>query len=123
MRWCSLLLVLVCGCAVPMADVSGTVLMDGKPLGEGEIIFEETDQSKTPVGCKVTKGEYQVKMLPGSKLVRITASRPTKIPDPVMGAAAREHMIGQEYNAKSTLKVEVSAGVTKGVNFEVKSIP
>jgi hypothetical protein len=115
---------LAAGCGgMSEAQVSGTVLLDGKPLQEGDIIFEEVDKTKTPAGGKVSDGKYTLKVQPGSKVVRITASRPTKKPDPVMGASARESMIAREFNENTTLRVQIQPGQNEGVNFEVKSIP
>jgi hypothetical protein len=119
-----LMALLAAGCGgVADAHVSGTVLMDGRPLAEGDIIFEEMDKSKTPAGGKIVDGKYTLTVQPGSKLVRITASRPTRKPDPVMGAAARESMIAKEFNEKTTLRTNIQPGPNEGVDFEVKSIP
>lgn len=115
---------LICiGCGDGLAQVSGTVLIDGQPLPEGEIIFEESDKSKTPAAGKVIAGKYTVRVVPGTKLVRISASRPTKIPDPVMGAAAREALIGREFNIETGLTHEVVAGSKEGVDFNVEALP
>jgi hypothetical protein len=111
------------GCGSSEAEVSGTVLMDRQPLKEGDIIFEEEDNSKTPVAGMIVDGKYTVKMVPGNKRVRIKASRPTKTPDPVMGTAARESMIAREFNEQSKLTVDVKPGQQRDVNFEVTSIP
>lgn len=111
------------GCGGPTeAEVSGTVYMDGKPLKEGDIIFEEMDKSKTPAAGKIADGKFTLKVTPGSKIVRVNASRPTKKPDPVMGSAAKEEMIAKEYNELSILKAEIK-GKTEDLRFEVKSIP
>jgi hypothetical protein len=113
----------VAGCGVSEAEVSGTVTMDKQPLKEGDIVFEESDKSKTPAAGKIVEGRYTVKVLPGSKIVRITASRPTKKPDPVMGSAAREPMIAKEFNEHSTLRAEIRPGKQDAVDFDVKSVP
>jgi hypothetical protein len=114
---------LVAGCGVSEAEVSGTVTMDRRRLKEGDIVFEESDKSKTPAAAKIVEGRYTLKVLPGSKIVRITASRPTKKPDPVMGSAAREPMIAEEFNEHSTLRAEVRPGKQDAVDFDVKSVP
>ena len=113
----------VAGCGVSEAEVSGMVTMDKQPLKEGDIIFEESDKSKTPAAGKIVEGRYMLKVLPGSKIVRITASRPTKKPDPVMGSAAREPMIAKEFNEQSTLRAEIRPGKQDAVDFDVKFVP
>jgi hypothetical protein len=107
----------------PLAEVKGTVRLDGQLLAEGEIIFEADEQDATPEATMIVNGEYQLQLPPGKKIVRINASRPTKIPDPVMGAAARESMILPEFNTESTLRVELKAGKQTGVDFEVQGVP
>jgi hypothetical protein len=111
------------GCGSGEAEVSGLVRVNGEPLAEGDIIFEESDKSKTPAAAKIVAGKYELKVLPGKKVVRISASRPTAKPDPVMGAAAREAAIAKEFNTNSSLKVEIKSGNNKDVNFDVKPAP
>lgn len=66
-----------CNSAEAPSEVSGTVTMDGVPLAEGEIIFEASDNSKTPSAGMIKDGKYTAQVLPGSKKVKISASRPT----------------------------------------------
>jgi hypothetical protein len=113
----------VAGCGGSEAEVSGSVTVDGQPLKDGDIIFEAADGSITPAAGKIVDGTYALKVLPGPKKVRINASRPTKKPDPVMGAAARESMIAAEFNEQTRLTADIKGGRQTGVNFEVKSIP
>ncbi|MFO0866428.1 MAG: hypothetical protein U0744_17580 [Gemmataceae bacterium] len=115
-----LYLLTLAGCSNGEAQVSGFVRLNGEPLAEGDIIFEETDKSKTPAAGKIVAGKYELKVLPGNKTVRINASRPTAKPDPLMGAAARESAIAKEFNERSTLKAEIKSGENKDVNFDVK---
>lgn len=128
MRWMPVLAAVIpmilvgCGGEKP-AEVSGTVFMDGQPLKEGEIIFEATDNSKTPAGGMIANGKYTILVLPGPKRVKVLASRPTSIPDPVMGSAAREAIIGPEFNERTTLTTDVKPGKQAGVDFTVKSLP
>ncbi|HEX3147467.1 MAG TPA: hypothetical protein VHR66_05250 [Gemmataceae bacterium] len=111
------------GCSGSESSVSGTVLVDGQPLKEGDIIFEPADGNGTPAAGKIVDGKYTIKIAPGMKKVRINASRPARKVDPVMGAAARESMIAKEFNEQSTLTADIKSSKQDGVNFEVKSIP
>jgi hypothetical protein len=128
MRLC-LILLAVLTAALPgcmgdgLAEVSGTVTMDGQPLKDGEIILESTDQKSTPAGAKISDGAYSMRTTPGSKVVRILSSRPTSKPDPVMGSAAREAAIGSEYNQDSQLRATINPGKQSGLDFQVKELP
>lgn len=126
--WFSVLLLLgvlsLGGCwSDGLGEISGTVLIDGQPLDEGEMILEAVNRDVTPQATEIIDGKYSLKIAPGKKIVRINASRPTKIPDPVMGAAARESRIMPEFNVHSQLTIEVEAGRKAGVDFQVKEIP
>ncbi len=111
-----------CNSAEAPAEVSGTVMMDGVLLAEGEIIFEASDNSKTPAAGTIKDGKYLVKVLPGSKKVKVSSSRPASKPDPVMGSAAREHRIGPEFNEKTTLTADIKSGKNEGIDFQVKEL-
>lgn len=117
-------LVMLAGCGgEPQAEVSGTVTSNGSPLPEGEIIFEAADGSTTPAAGPIRNGAYSVTVAPGTKRVKITASRPAKKPDPVLGAAAREAAIGPEFNERTRLTADLKLGSNEGVNFQVKLLP
>jgi hypothetical protein len=107
----------------PMAEVAGAVQIDGQPLKEGDIIFEASDGKSAPQGAPIVDGKYTIRVAPGLKKVKINASRPTKTPDPVMGAAARESMIPEEFNIQSKLTAEIREGKQEGIDFEVKALP
>ena len=111
-----------CGGEQP-AEVSGTVLIDGKPLPEGEIIFEPADGVKTPAAAKISDGAYKLMVLPGPKKVKVTASRPPTKRDPVLGDAAREPSVGPEFNDRTTLTFDVKPGTNPGTDFQVKELP
>jgi hypothetical protein len=117
-----LLFVVGCGGGGPsLVDVSGTVTMDGKPLDQGEIIFESLDGSVGPGAGPITDGKYAVKVPKGSKKVKILSSRAGAKVDPVMGSAPLESRIGPEYNDRTTLKVDIQGNQTD-VNFQVKEL-
>jgi hypothetical protein len=118
------LLTSAAGCAGDgPARVSGAVTVDGKPLPEGEIVFEAVDGSKTPAAGPIKDGKYEVSVLPGAKRVRVNASRPARKPDPVMGAAAREAAVAPEFNERTTLSADIKPGGQTGLDFAVKAAP
>jgi len=121
---CSLLLLISLGCnsAETPAEVSGTVLLGSEPLAQGEIIFEALDNSKAPGAGPIKDGRYTIQVLPGSKKVKIQASKPgTKI-DPVMKSAMPESILGPEFNERTTLKAEIKPGKNDNVDFQVKQM-
>lgn len=117
------LLVCAAGCGPRTAEVSGAVTVDGAPLAEGQIIFEAVDGLTTPAAGPIRDGKYSVAVLPGAKKVRVTASRPTRKVDPVLGAAARESAVAAEYNERTVLSADVKPGANAGVDFAVKGAP
>ncbi len=121
---CSLLLLISLGCnsAETPAEVSGTVLLGSEPLAEGNIIFEALDKSTAPGAGIIKDGKYTIQVLPGSKKVKIQASKPGTKVDPVMKSAMPESILGPEFNDKTTLKAEIKPGKNDKVDFQVKPI-
>jgi len=121
---CSLLLLISLGCnsAETPAEVSGTVLLGSEPLAEGEIIFEAVDKSTAPGAGIIKDGKYTIQVLPGSKKVKIKASRPAAKIDPVMKIAMKESILGPEFNDKTTLKAEIKPGKNEKIDFQVKQM-
>lgn len=120
----SMLLLILLGCSsaeVP-SEVSGTVLLGSEPLAEGNIIFESMDNSKAPGAGVIKEGRYTVQVLPGSKKVKIQASKPGAKIDPVMKSAIPESILGPEYNEKTILKAEIKPGKNEKVDFQVRQI-
>ena len=121
---CSLLLLISLGCnsAETPAEVSGTVLLGSEPLEEGNIIFEALDKSTAPGAGIIKDGKYTIQVLPGSKKVKIQASKAgTKI-DPVMKSAMPESILGPEFNDKTTLKAEIKPGKNEKIDFQVNQM-
>ncbi len=96
--------------------------MGSEPLAEGNIIFEALDKSTAPGAGIIKDGKYTIQVLPGSKKVKIQASKPgTKI-DPVMKSAMPESILGPEFNDKTTLKAEIKPGKNEKIDFQVKQM-
>lgn len=111
-----------CGPTDKPATVAGTVLMDGQPLQEGEIVFEAADQKTAPASGPILNGQYRLEVMPGLKRVKVSSSRTPSKPDPVMGMAPVEARLGPEYNEKTTLSADIKVGVNESVDFQVKEL-
>lgn len=117
---------LACGCggdAGPKGvPVSGTVTLNGKPLPEGEVMFEPADGKGAPEQALVKDGTFSGTVVPGAKKVRITSWREgSGRKDAAMGGAApKEQFIPKRYNTDSTLTVTVEAGKPQLPPFELK---
>ena len=127
----SFLLVAI-GCNNPYATTQGQVTFEGQPVQEGTISFEPVDGQGPTAGCGIQNGEYQIaRIVPGKKVVRITAQRKTgkriplsQIMPPGMapkGATTEEieSYIPEYYNAASELTAEIGGGSNQ-CNFELK---
>jgi len=123
LRLSLLFFLLILGCGSSEIEVTGKVTIDGTPLAEGEIIFEDAKGLVTPVGTKIKNGEYVALMLPGAKKVKIQASRSAKKIDPLMGSAAQEARIRPEFNTLSKLTADIKPGPQPSLDFQVKELP
>jgi hypothetical protein len=120
--FCALLLV---GCYGKNTTytVTGTVMFEGKPLPDGDIIFLDPDNKVGPDAGKVVDGKFSFKAKAGKKRVEIRASRKEKLPPGKTGAMGETEMnvdyIGEKYNSKSELTAEVTAGGPTTFEFKV----
>jgi hypothetical protein len=126
-RWTFLLCALVglfIGCGgPPMANVSGNVLVDGKPLNKGTIEFTPAEGEGDPASVAIVDGRYEVKMVAGNKQVRITA--PVSVGRQKVGNIMEEIMqesLPDRYHVQSELKLDVKPGAnTKDWSLESKA--
>jgi hypothetical protein len=63
------------GCGDRMAQVSGTVKLNGELVESGSIRFEPVDQSHPPEGGVIANGDYSAKMPPGEMKVSFTITK------------------------------------------------
>src|SRR4051812_34682504 len=115
--------VLAAGCGGPAGvPVSGTVSWDGKPMPDGKILFEDEDPKTPPASGDVKGGKYSLRVPPGKKKVRITASRevPGGKVDPVMGGVPRQSYVPARYNSDTTLSADVKAAGNNQFDFPLK---
>lgn len=116
----ALVLVPVCiGCGAPdplSAQVSGSVSYDGQALENGIITFRPADGQGPTAGDAITAGKYSVKMMPGEKIVEISASKIVgeekvyaDMPDSPMRPKTVA-LVPDKYNIQSELKYSAAAG-------------
>ncbi len=125
------LLLVIVGCqrgrkpdygSLGLANASGTVRLDGAPLANAHIVFEDEDGSFSHAVTDAA-GRYRMMysseqsgVLPGRKTVRITL-QPIGEDAPADRSGERIHA---GYNEESQLTVEVVAG-SNTFNFELNS--
>ena len=119
------------GCGGGKVAVKGAVTYDGRPVEIGRISFEPTGGAGGPSSsAPIANGRYdlsgELAVPPGKKLVRIWGDRKTgkKITVAAAGAPREtdevEPLIPAKYNDQSTLTVEVVAGQTNDLPFDLK---
>ncbi|MCL4203728.1 MAG: hypothetical protein KJ000_14605 [Pirellulaceae bacterium] len=124
-----LLAVSMTGCGasdgVDRASVSGTVTLDGQPVGEGSIVFTPTAGTTGPM-CfvPIANGAYSIAAgdrgpVVGKHKVEIEGYRDTGTVDDG-GAALKDQIVPAKYNRQTTLVVEVAKG-SNTHNFELVS--
>jgi hypothetical protein len=118
---------LVVGCGGgggPSATVSGEVLVDGKPLEDGNITF--TGPSGKINAGPISNGRYEgVKAEPGLNKVSLSERRPGPKKAPYPGSKVMhptiEEGLPEKYNEKSDLTLDVQPGAnTKDWKVEGK---
>jgi hypothetical protein len=121
------------GCSSSEPSAWGTVRVDGEPLASGSITFvpvdgkgETADDHGPGGGTTIKEGTYRIERGKGLKVGRYRVeiqgirTTPRKVLDPLFSTALVQEEAGvlpAEYNKKSTLFREVSAGVNK-IDFD-----
>jgi hypothetical protein len=124
--WC-----LGCSGGVELAEVSGTVTLDGELVEEGSIQFIPIDGTTGPAGGEtIRKGKYHIArakgVAVGKNRVELRAFKTTgkTVADPTgpPGARTEERVpaFPPEYNDKSTLVKDVQAG-SNTIDFDIKT--
>ena len=129
---------LMAGCSgsrdeLPREPVSGTVMMDGRPLAEGAIQFTPAAGSAGPAisyTAPVENGQFSIPradgLVPGSYKVSISAvpvKRDTRI-EATIGkkkATPFKELIPAKYNSQTILKEEIKRGGASDLKYEIQS--
>jgi len=121
-------LVVTCGCGETAGDVevSGTVTINGEPIGNGTISFVSADGA-TPTGGGVIKdGAYTATVPPGEKVVMVLGNKLVgqepqyaDVPDSPM-LDKFEMITPEAYNAKHLTPLKASiTGPQEGLDFDL----
>ncbi|MBN9122995.1 MAG: hypothetical protein J0I06_28305 [Planctomycetes bacterium] len=118
-------LTVLIGCAGDnMADVSGTVTVDGAPAEKGSVTFVPADGKSPTAGCEIANGKYSARVPPGTAKVQIRVPKVVgkkklyDTPDsPVQEVLAES--LPSKYNDKTELTLDVKPG-TNEKNWELK---
>lgn len=101
-------------------QVSGTVVFDGQPVENGEIVFHPAGGEGAAQGGPIQDGKFQFQATPGEKRVEITATREAATPA-ADGLPNYVSYIPAKYNSKSTLNETVQESADNVFTYELSS--
>ena len=109
----------------PQADVSGQVILDGKPLPDGKVIFTTVRLGLNDV-LSVQDGQFSGQVAVGERQVIITAVKMIDPPPSTMPGVTETEKVPAEtlparYNAATTLTAIVSEDGPNEFIFELTS--
>ena len=123
---CALFACLLAGCsksestAPGLAKVSGTVTLDGKPMGGGEVRFNAPGQ--TAKVLEIKDGKFSGEVCVGKNLVDVVWEKDGKPNEMNKGTFYKVNMVSDYYSGPTTPFVpEIAAGGASDLKFEVKS--
>ena len=113
----------------PREAVSGTVNLDGRPLGEGTVQFNPLDlnQGAPVVVAGIKDGKFSTDRatgpVPGKYKISISSRAAIKVipgepPGPL--PKSEPEKVPAQYNSKSTITKEVTGGGTNAFEFDLK---
>jgi len=125
------------GSKYDMASVSGTVTLDGKPLGNATVLFSPvasggSDAGPSSTGVTDATGRYTLKSgegvegaVVGKHQVRITTVTDTGeasgTDDDIYSEEGNTEKLPARYNSQTSLSIDVPAAGTEAANFDTTS--
>lgn len=118
-------MVSLAGCGqpgIPTYVVTGTVLVNGKPVDQGDIVFVPFDERIAPEGGRIVAGKYAMRAKAGRNRVEIMAL--DLGPNTVMidGVPIAKNYLPPKYNAESVLDGEVKPHNSNQFDFELNAV-
>ncbi len=117
-------LVLMVGCGRSGARtyrVSGTVTFNGKPVGEGDIVFLPEDPALGPDAARIVNGEYVAQVKAGRCRVEMSAVEIGPDTPRIDGVPIATNYLPERYNTRSELSVTVMPNNRNLFDFELVS--
>jgi len=111
-----------CSRGPQFCHIRGTVTYQGAIIDEADIIFSDVEQRAPTAASRIEHGKYQVKVLPGKKTVRITASKKTgRMLTGAMGVDVPERieLIPAKYNIATTLTCTAELTMPATLDFNL----
>jgi hypothetical protein len=108
--------ILLAGCqnaGLQTYPVAGTVMLDGQPLKEADILFLPLDPALGPDAGQVRDGRFAFRAKAGRKRVEIRTSRPVRINTAMGETTIWKNSLPPRYNSQTSLQAEVTP---QGVN-------
>jgi hypothetical protein len=100
--------------------VSGTVILNGQPLTEGDISFHSSDPAVGADAGKILDGEFHFQAKAGAKRVEIRVSQVVPGRTTPMGGPLRLEIIPAQYNDESKLTAHVSPDGRNEYEFKLE---
>lgn len=105
-------------------QVRGKITLDGKPIDGGSVTFDPKDGKGGAVSAQISAGNYETRVEPGVKVVRVTFPKVIRT-EPVYPGSANSPMIDiteeaipAKYNSQSRLEKDLTE-VSGSVDFDL----
>jgi len=118
-----------CGSAGPrMVTVSGQVTLNGKPLEEGTIVFQDPQGNAPTAQAVIQQGRYSCQVLPGRKKVIIQGfkvvgqERASRVDPDSPLVDRKEQFLPAKYSSPTAtaLTAEIGPSGNRALNFDLK---
>jgi hypothetical protein len=104
----------------PKVNVAGTVLLDGQPLANGTIVFEEGGKGLVDQ-LDIDGGKFSGQVSPGEKKVKIASEKDGPPNEMYPDKPTKINIIPEKYSALTELKATIPKEGASGLEFKLDS--